>query len=185
MKWMRVELANEVSLPDVPGLKAALVQINSRDGRRREVLRIGSVEWSVDLDDAADTSQGPSKKAAYVVVSESRDRLFLFGGTMAHRLSMDGRIESQFRLNRDPIDEEYWTTKFHTCDEGLLVEYEGGLFLLEESLEVLWHRNKAYNDQVEGLRDGLVHMVADHTRNWSLSLKTGDRVGQDPGLSEV
>jgi hypothetical protein len=176
MKWQQVRLDNEVVLSERPSIRVARVEMRDSDGRRHEILRISSsAGWSTDLDNAIDTSGGRGEETVCLALPESGERFFVFGGPLAYRIGTGGKVEARTELHRDPAHEEWWVSEFHECSGGGLVVYEGGLFLLDAQLNMVWHQRKYYNDQVEQVSAERVDLVGDRGERWFVTIQDGRR----------
>lgn len=147
----------------------------SRGGDRiEEVLRVENDGRTLgELPEAVDRSDSTSNPVVSILFSEHRGRFAVFGGPTLYILSVSGGVEQSFDLFREQRDEEYWSSKLVEVEEGLLVVYEVGVFLLSADLQLTWSRRKFINDFFVGVGNGEATFLEDHQRRWSITLQTG------------
>jgi hypothetical protein len=124
-----------------------------------------------------DVSQQIPHPRVHVIRGAESARAFIFGGEKAVWLA-DGRVDKELTTYRDFDYTEYWVTHFFETAVGLLIAYEFGLLLLDQRLNVKWHRFKYLTDYVRSIDQHAIFLVSyDEEHHWEASLEDGSGEG--------
>ena len=77
---------------------------------------------------------------------------------------------ARFDLFRSSGDEEYWTTTILEQPSALIIVYEAGVLLIDESLKVLMHKKKLFNDFFVAIEYNGLKFKRDHEDEWVMPL---------------
>jgi hypothetical protein len=100
------------------------------------------------------------------------------GGTRLHHLAADGSRRGATELFRRSADQEYWQTKIVERERDLIVIYEAGVLVIDETLKIPFHQPKLYNDVFSNIEGNEIRFVRDHDREWVMALS--DSSGESP-----
>ena len=128
---------------------------------------------NVRLPDVLDTSAFALEPTVTVITGLPGAGMFLFGGESAYRVGCDGSEVQKEETHRESRDGEYWDLNPVPCEHGVLLVYEAGVLLVNEQLQVVWHRKKFYNDRFDGLDGDVLNFLRDEADHWSISARDG------------
>ena len=134
------------------------LRITSKDGRL------------LDLPGGVDISEQLDVPRVFVIEGVDRERFFVFGGEVAFLISANIKEIARFDLFRSYGEAEYWTTTVLERPSALIIVYEAGVLLIDESLKVLMHKKKLFNDFFVAIDDNGLKFVRDHQDEWHMPL---------------
>jgi hypothetical protein len=134
-------------------------------GDKKSTVVLNAIDFSQQLDEAS----------VYVLQSNSREEVLLFGGEKAYYLS-ENDVEFAFDIPRSFGDlAEYASATFEETSRGLLCVFETGLVLIDGNLRKVWSVDKYVNDFFVRVNDDTVVLRYDHDQEWRLSLADGSK----------
>lgn len=178
ISWEELRLADRSRLKFPNGSTGALRlhrQSRPQQFRHREfVSLIMDGDGQVELDECADTSPNYEEPWVLVVLGQPEDRVLLFGGELIYVVSADGKIQSQIRTFRERRNGKFWRTKIvRLDDESILIEYEVGALLVESTLEIRWHVEKALIDFFDRREGSKLIFLRDHEVPFAVDIASG------------
>ena len=132
------------------------------------------VTWSdghhLDLPSAVDVSEQINEPRIFLIEGIDPEKFLIFGGEIAFWLNTKGVELSHLKLFRKNGLEEYWTTTIVEQPAKLIIIYEAGVLVMDESLKVLLHKPKLINDFFVGFDNRAIRFVRDHDKEWLMPL---------------
>lgn len=190
ISWEELRLAQPEMLK-FPDRRTGVLHVRSQSmplqSRPREyaLLKMDR-DTQVELDDCVDTSPNYEAPWVLVVSGQPQDRVLLFGGELIYVVSSDARIQSQTPAFRERRNAQFWRTKIVPLDnESILIDYERGALVVESTLEIRWHVEKALIDFFDH-RDGTsLIFLRDHETPFSVDIATGSGVPEITSMSDI
>jgi hypothetical protein len=94
----------------------------------------------------------------------------IFGGEIAFWIRTDLTQIARLDLFRQSRFEEYWTTTILDQTTALIIIYEFGVLVIDETLKVLMHKKKLMNDFFVSIENNVLKFVRDHEEEWLMPL---------------
>lgn len=179
--WQEIKLAEHTSFRFPDGISGTIRlqrQRVPRESRHREFVAVTIEEiGQLELNECIDTSPNNDEPLVYVVLGNPADQILLFGGEIIYVISSKGQVIEELPTFRKRRNDKFWRTEVvRLNEESILVIYEVGAFVVESSLDIRWHIEKAlidfYDHQVES---GLV-FLRDHEVPFTINVETGEGV---------
>jgi hypothetical protein len=127
----------------------------------------------LDLPYAVDISKQLAQPRIFIIEGSFADTFLLFGGKVMYWLTRDGVKRAELRLFRSSGYEEYWTTSMIDRESSLLIVYESGVLAIGKNLDVIWHREKLFNDIFVSATDDTLTFLRDRELEWTTRLSDG------------
>jgi hypothetical protein len=140
-------LMNKVEL-QLPDSKTTQISYKHDKKDEEENLFISNGQSELKLKSIVDLSEALHSPRVFVASGKRQNIIFIFGGTTSYWIDDNLHIKDTLILKRDLCEVEFWSTTVNPVTKGLLVIYEGGMFLLDSSLNLLWHQKKLFNDRL-------------------------------------
>jgi hypothetical protein len=159
-----------------------VARINKRDCQHLinclaiRFLRNGELE----LPSAVDISERLDCPRIFVIQGKPSDTFLVFGGELLHWVTTDGTISKTMPLFRTTGNQEYWVTQIVERDNSMIVIYEAAVLVIDEALNVVFHKRKFFNDDFVSLEGNAIKFLRDHEDEWFMPLEsdTGSNTGR-------
>jgi hypothetical protein len=169
MQVTEVSLANRSELY-FRGRPFATVESSERGDRPDGLELLFAGERRLELPAAADVGEEHRIPRLFLIGGNSEDSVFIFGGEKAYRLSTKGEVEGVVQTFRSFEDAEYWATKFIQRAHDIVIIYEAGVMVLNETLNVTFQKRKLFNDFFVSMEADSIKFVTDHETEWHMQL---------------
>jgi hypothetical protein len=128
-----------------------------------------------ELPAAVDVSEELSIPRIFIIEGADPNTFMLFGGERLYWISTGGEVNSEIALFRELGEAEYWTTDIIQRDgaAAVVIIYEAGVLMIDEALQVRWHKPKLYNDLFVAVEENVLKFRRDHEEEWFMRLEDG------------
>jgi len=176
--WQELRLAEPARLKfpnrstGVLRLHSQSAPLQSRDREYASLIMDGGNQ--VELDDCIDTSPNYEGPWVLVVSGEPQDHVLRFGGEVVYVVSSDAKIQRKTRTFRERRNAHFWrTTVVPLDDDSILIDYEVGALVVESTLEIRWHVEKALIDFFDRRDASSLIFLRDHEVPFAVDIASG------------
>jgi|WetSurMetagenome_2_1015567.scaffolds.fasta_scaffold786474_2 hypothetical protein len=184
--WEEIQLAGHADFRFPDGISGTIRLKQQRaplESRHKEFATIAIEGVSqIQLNDCIDTSPNNDEPSVLIVRGEPTDKILLFGGEVSYVISSKGQVIKEIPAFRKRRNDKFWRTEVvRLSNDSILIVYEVGAFVIESSLDVRWHIEKALIDFFDHQEESGLVFLRDHEVAYMINVKTGQGV---PAINE-
>jgi hypothetical protein len=172
MEWTEIELAGIRPLHFKGRRVGTAERRDAWDSRIDSLMLRFDTGAHAELRAAVDVSERLANPRVFVIEGTSPDTFLLFGGERMYLVSTNGEVKSEFATFREWGYEEYWVTDIIQQQAAIVIIYESGVLMIDEALQVRWHKFKYFMMTSSLSKEALSNSVATARKNGSFASKT-------------